>query len=74
MAYLYSPKKGQHFNPLTAGKYRNLPCPCGSYGKVKKCHGLFETLDDADYITVKRWIREVVEKGGKENVKKSQEK
>lgn len=26
-------------NPLAAGVNRNIPCPCGSGKKTKKCHG-----------------------------------
>jgi hypothetical protein len=33
------PKEGFTQNPLRAGKYRNLPCLCGSGVKTKKCCG-----------------------------------
>jgi len=33
-AYLISPPKGMVSNPLTKGKAKNLPCPCGSGKKL----------------------------------------
>lgn len=35
--YLHKPGNAQ--NPLIDGNLRNIPCPCGSGKKVKKCCG-----------------------------------
>lgn len=39
---LYSPREGYEWNPLKG--YRNIPCPCGSGVKAKRCCGQFDTL------------------------------
>lgn len=36
---VYYPEAGNVDNPLKNGKVRNLPCPCGSNIKIKKCCG-----------------------------------
>ena len=52
----YSLNPGNVWNPLT--KYRNIPCPCGSGKKAKKCHGLLEWVTKKDAETIMNWISE----------------
>mgnify|MGYP003405159551 CR=1 FL=1 len=42
-SFAYTPNPGFEPNPLRP--YRNLPCPCGSKRKIKRCHGA------TDYLT-----------------------
>jgi hypothetical protein len=38
----YTPNPGFEWNPLRA--YRNVPCPCGSGKKAKRCHGKIDCV------------------------------
>jgi len=40
----YHLQPGFEWNPLQ--KYRNIPCPCGSKKKAKKCCGMHETCSE----------------------------
>jgi len=46
VSYLYAPKDGWVANPILRLR-RNIPCPCGSEKKFKKCCG----------PTTARWIK-----------------
>jgi uncharacterized protein YecA (UPF0149 family) len=35
-------------NPLHIGSLRNVPCPCGSGKKIKKCHGESYALPESE--------------------------
>lgn len=59
----YKPKEGIAFNPLKRGKYRNIPCPCGSGRKAKKCHGL-EPFMKAEAAKEAQDILNIREKAG----------
>lgn len=47
-----------YFNPLSAGKYRNNPCVCGSGKKIKKCHGIKSTIPYTEYKMVVQMIND----------------
>jgi uncharacterized protein YecA (UPF0149 family) len=51
----YLPADGYAPNPLRA--HRNLPCPCGSNRKAKKCHGRYDFLPIADVAQIKAYLR-----------------
>lgn len=53
----FSPKPGFQWNPLR--RHRNLPCPCKSGRKIKRCHGMFEVLPDEDVAQAKDYLREL---------------
>ena len=44
------------FNPLSSGKLRNDPCPCGSGKKIKKCHGVESTLPRDELALIRDMI------------------
>lgn len=46
---------GHDWNPLRA--HRNLPCPCGSDKKVKRCHGLALTVPTDVAATLRKYLR-----------------
>lgn len=50
--YFLNPGFG--WNPLK--KHRNLPCPCGSGLKIKRCHGQSETLPLEDIAKCKEYL------------------
>jgi uncharacterized protein YecA (UPF0149 family) len=52
---VYLPADGYAPNPLRA--HRNLPCPCGSNRKAKKCHGRYDFLPVADVAQIKAYLR-----------------
>lgn len=41
----YTPKGAYVFNELSRSCYRNLPCACGSFRKIKKCCGRSKYID-----------------------------
>lgn len=53
----YSFDPGLERNPLR--RYRNLPCPCQSGQKVKRCHGRLDALPKELIPAVKAWLREL---------------
>ena len=46
------------FNPLNKGSLRNIPCPCGSGKKVKKCHGIKTAVTYNEYNEIVNWINQ----------------
>jgi uncharacterized protein YecA (UPF0149 family) len=50
----YKPMPGYSFNPLRS--FRNIPCPCGSNRKAKRCHGAAEILPDSEVAVVKAYL------------------
>lgn len=58
---VYSAKPGFGFNPLRA--YRNLPCPCNSGRKVKRCHGMIDILPLEEIEKAKGYLRMLSEVG-----------
>jgi hypothetical protein len=46
-----------HVNPLAAGRYRNLACPCGSGAKVKRCCGKYPALPAKVAQAVRRALK-----------------
>jgi uncharacterized protein YchJ len=54
---VYTPKKGFAKNPLNRGDLRNLPCPCDSGDKIKKCCGrhIYLKQDHADMFN--EWLK-----------------
>lgn len=46
------------FNPLHKGTNRNMPCPCGSGKKVKKCHGIKSAVTYTEYNEIVGWINQ----------------
>lgn len=58
---VYTPDPGYDWNPLK--RHRNLPCPCGSGQKVKRCHGMAEMLPLEDIKKVKAWLLELARAG-----------
>jgi hypothetical protein len=57
-AYLISPPKGMVSNPLTKGKAKNLPCPCGSGKKIKRCCGQFSYMKADLAATCKKFVED----------------
>ena len=53
----YVPKSGFERNPLK--RYRNLPCPCRSGRKIKKCHGMSETMTNKEAEMARAYLREL---------------
>ena len=53
----YRLKKGYVTNPLTIGKVRNLPCPCGSTKKVKACCGAIKFVNKSYADKATKWIK-----------------
>lgn len=51
---VYNPKPDRAWNPLK--NYRNIPCPCGSGLKAKRCHGVQETLLRSDVEKVNAYL------------------
>lgn len=58
---MYSPDQNYSWNPLT--RHRNLPCPCMSGQKIKRCHGKFDTIHVDDLPKVKDYLRKLAEHG-----------
>lgn len=52
---MYHPIQGHEWNPLK--RHRNLPCPCGSGQKIKRCHGQAETLPIEDLALAKEYLK-----------------
>lgn len=44
----------EYRNPLYASEYRNMPCPCLSGKKVKKCHGREYSVKKDEYDEIIR--------------------
>lgn len=44
-------------NPISSGKYRNDPCPCGSGKKIKKCHGVKTDITLEERNEINGWIQ-----------------
>lgn len=66
----YFLQPGFAWNPLK--RHRNLPCPCGSGLKVKRCHGQSETMSLEDAEQTKRWLAHLARAGFiKERVEES---
>lgn len=55
----YWPKAGYEWNPLR--KHRNIPCPCGSGRKAKKCHGQAEAIPEDEAQVVQDYLRQLGE-------------
>lgn len=55
MKYTLAP--GFDWNPLK--RHRNLPCPCESGLKAKRCHGKFEVLPHEEVAKVKAYLRKL---------------
>lgn len=53
----YTPAAGHEANPLK--RHRNVPCPCGSGKKAKRCHGRHDFIPEADAKNAKRYLREL---------------
>lgn len=58
---MYTPHPGDDWNPLR--RHRNLPCPCGSGKKIKRCHGQAETLPLDDLPKVKEYLKRLAMHG-----------
>lgn len=48
-------------NPLR--RHRNLPCPCGSGRKIKRCHGLIDVIPVQDAEKCKDYLRLLAQHG-----------
>ena len=48
-------KQGFEWNPLR--RHRNLPCPCGSKKKIKRCHGKVDALTHEDAEKARIYLR-----------------
>lgn len=55
------PNEGRDWNPLK--RHRNIPCPCGSGKKAKRCHGKAETLTIEDCEKVKSYLTKLASHG-----------
>jgi uncharacterized protein YchJ len=51
----YQLKEGFVRNPLK--RFRNLPCPCDSGQKVKRCHGLLDALNAEQAKIAREYLR-----------------
>jgi len=51
----YSPKAGYAYNPLI--RYRNVPCPCKSGKKVKKCCGQYRYVKKEFASKINKWLK-----------------
>lgn len=60
MPSAYSPRPGHDWNPLR--RHRNIPCPCGSGHKAKRCHGRAEILPEEDVRKIKAYLVGIHEK------------
>lgn len=57
----YTPSPENDWNPLRA--HRNIPCPCGSQMKAKRCCGRFDVLPKATVKAVKDHLRALSARG-----------
>lgn len=71
------PDRKRYQNPLSRGKLRNDPCPCGSGKKIKKCHGVKHALSKDELADIHEMInnfnkrfKEALEKNAKEELEK----
>lgn len=51
------PNDGFTPNPLRA--HRNIPCPCGSKKKAKRCHGVRDFVADVEAKAIRAYLREL---------------
>lgn len=58
---VYTPKPGFEWNPLR--RYPNLPCPCASNKKAKRCHGAHGIIPAEDAVRVRAYLRELSAQG-----------
>lgn len=56
---MYQLKPGWAVNPLR--KFRNMPCPCGSGVKSKRCHGRLDVLPSHVAIELARFVERVTD-------------
>ena len=54
---VYRLTKGCARNPLS--RYRNLPCPCKSGKKVKKCCGRYSHIKQESADKINEWLESV---------------
>lgn len=55
MKYVIAP--GFARNPLR--RHRNIPCPCGSGKKAKRCHGAEEFVETKMADRIRQYLREL---------------
>lgn len=53
----YTIKEGYERNPLR--QYRNIPCPCGSRKKAKRCCGRFDALPVELVEALRKYLRSI---------------
>lgn len=57
----YMLRPGYDWNPLK--RHRNLPCPCGSGKKLKRCHGEPSALPTEDVELAKTYLTKLAQYG-----------